>query len=177
MGSIITTTGYATADFNLWPPFSQFVLLILMFIGASAGSTGGGMKCIRVMLLFKIVRREVIRIIHPRSIYTVKINGKAVGEEVLSGVLSFFFAYMAIFAASVLVLLLDDVDVLSATTAVVATIGNIGPGLKMVGPMSNYADFSVLSKAALTLCMIVGRLEIYPVLLLFTPAFWKRVNI
>ncbi len=177
VSSIITTTGFATNDFNLWPAFSQIILVLLMFIGASAGSTGGGMKCIRILLLFKLVKREILRILHPRSVYSVMINGKAVNEEILSGVMAFFFVYVAIFAGSVLLVLLDNKDILSATTAVTATIGNIGPGLKMVGPMGNYADFSGLSKAVLTLCMIIGRLEIYPILLLFAPAFWKRVNI
>lgn len=177
VSSIITTTGFATTDFNLWPAFSQLVLVLLMFIGASAGSTGGGIKVIRVLLLFKCIKREIIKIIHPRSVYTVRINGKAVSEEILTGVMAFFFVYIAIFAVSTLILLLDIEDLTSAATAVAATIGNIGPGLKMVGPMGNYADFSPLSTIVLTVCMIVGRLEIYPILLLFAPAFWKRVNI
>jgi trk system potassium uptake protein TrkH len=148
-----------------------------MLIGASAGSTGGGMKCLRVILLFKIIKREIVRIIHPRSVQTVKINGRAVDEEILSGVTAFFFLFITVFATSVLVVLLDNKDMISSTTAVIASISNIGPGLGIVGPVGNYADFSVLSKAILSLCMIVGRLEIYPILLLFAPTFWKRVNI
>ncbi len=177
VSSIITTTGFATTDFTLWPAFSQLVLVLLMFIGASAGSTGGGIKVIRVLLLFKCIKREIIKIIHPRSVYTVRINGRAVSEEILTGVMAFFFIYIAIFAVSTLILLLDIDDFTSAATAVAATIGNIGPGLKMVGPMGNYADFNPLSKSVMTMCMIIGRLEIYPILLLFAPAFWKRVNI
>lgn len=175
--SIITTTGYATADFNLWPVFSQCVLLMLMFIGASAGSTGGGIKCLRVILLFKVIKREIIKIVHPRSVHTVKINGRVVDEETLSGIMAFFFLYIFISVASVLIISLNGKDLVSSTTAVIASVGNIGPGLGIVGPMGNYADFSPISKAVLSLCMIVGRLEIYPLLLLCTPTFWKRVNI
>lgn len=177
VGSVITTTGYATADFTLWPVFSQCLLVLLMLMGASAGSTAGGMKCLRIILLVKIIKREIVKIIHPRSVQTVKINGRAVDEEVLSGVMAFFFVYFAVFAASAIVLSLDNKDMVSTTTAVIACLSNIGPGLGTVGPAGNFADFSNLGKAVLSLCMIVGRLEIYPILLLFAPAFWKRVNI
>ncbi len=177
VGSIITTTGYSTADFNLWPVFSQCLLVLLMFIGASAGSTAGGMKCLRIILLFKIIRREIVKIIHPRSVQTVKINGRVVDEEILSGVMAFFFVYIAVFAASILVVSLDNKDIVSSTTAVVASISNIGPGLGSVGPAGNFAGFSAFTKVILSLCMIIGRLEIYPVLLLFVPTFWKRVNV
>lgn len=177
VSSVITTTGYATADFTLWPTFSQGLLVILMFMGATAGSTAGGLKCIRILLLFKIVKREVIKIIHPRSVQTVKINGRIVDEEILYGVLTFFFAYIAVFTISIAFVLLDNKDLLSSSTAVVACLSNIGPGLGIVGPAGNFADFSLISKAVLTLCMIIGRLEIYPILLLFAPTFWKRVNI
>lgn len=177
VSSLITTTGYATADINLWPVFSQCILLLLMFTGASAGSTAGGIKCVRVILLFKIIKREMYKIIHPRSVYTVKINGKMVDEEVLSGIMAFFFFYILIFAVAVLLVSLNGKDMISSVTAVVASMGNIGPGLGVVGPMGNYAGFSVMSKAVLSVCMIIGRLEIYPILLLCTPAFWKRVNI
>jgi trk system potassium uptake protein TrkH len=148
-----------------------------MFMGATAGSTAGGLKCIRILLLFKIVKREVIKIIHPRSVQTVKINGRIVDEEILYGVLTFFFAYIAVFTISIAFVLLDNKDLLSSSTAVVACLSNIGPGLGIVGPAGNFADFSLISKAVLTLCMIIGRLEIYPILLLFAPTFWKRVNI
>ena len=161
----------------MWPVFSQCILVLLMFTGASAGSTGGGIKFIRIVLLFKILRREIHKIIHPRSVYTVKINGKMVEEELLSGVTAFFFFYIFIFAMSVLIVSIENKDLLTSATAVVAAIGNIGPGLGMVGPMGNFADFSGLSKITLSVCMIIGRLEIYPVLLLCAPSFWKRVNI
>jgi trk system potassium uptake protein TrkH len=177
VGSVITTTGYTTTDFNLWPSFSKAILVMLMFIGASAGSTGGGMKCLRIILLMKVMRREVYKIIHPRSVYTVKINGKAVDEEVLTGVMAFFYAFIFIFVAALLLVSLEGKDMISNFTAVTATMGNIGPGLGIVGPMGNFSSYSVLSKAVFSFCMIVGRLEVFPVLLLFAPTFWKRVNI
>jgi len=177
VSSIITTTGFSTADFTLWPSFSQCLLVFLMFLGASAGSTGGGIKCLRVLLLFKIIKREITKIIHPRSVQTIKINGKMVNEEILAEVMTYFFAYMAIFIVATIVVSLDNQDITSTATAVISCLSNIGPGLGIVGPAGNYAGFSNISKAVLSLCMILGRLEIYPILLLFTPAFWKRVNI
>lgn len=177
VSTVITTTGFSSTDFNLWPVFSKSVLVLLMFIGASAGSTGGGIKCIRCVVLFKMVKREVGKVIHPRSVYTVKINGKALGEESLSGIAAYFFVYISIFVMSVLVVAFDEKGLVSTFTAVATTIGNVGPGLEMVGPMGSFADFSVLSKAVCTFDMLVGRLEIFPVLILFAPTFWKRVNI
>ncbi len=177
VSSIITTTGYSTTDFDLWPSFSKTILVMLMFIGASAGSTGGGMKCIRFVLLTKLIRREVHKIIHPRSVYTVKLGGKAVAEDVLSSVMIFFYAFIFIFVAAVLIISLDGKDMISNFTAVTAAMCNIGPGLGVVGPMGNFASFSGLSKIVLSFCMIVGRLEVFPVLLLLAPTFWKKVNI
>ncbi|HHU48304.1 MAG: TrkH family potassium uptake protein [Caldicoprobacterales bacterium] len=177
VSSIITTTGYATADFNIWPAFSQVILVLLMFIGACAGSTGGGLKCIRVILLFKIIKREIAKLNHPKAVQTVKINGRIVDEETLSGVMAFFFFWILIFAVSVLIVSLDGKDLITSTTAVTATLNNIGPGLGLVGPVGNYADLSVLSKAVLSVCMIVGRLEIYPIMLLCFSSFWKRSSI
>ena len=177
VSSVITTTGYATADFTLWPVFSQCLLVLLMFMGASAGSTAGGIKCIGIMVLFKIIRREIIKIIHPRSVQTVKFNGRVIEEETLSRIMAFFFAYIAVFTASVILVSLDNKDIVTTATAVIACISNIGPGLGSVGPAGNFADFSIISKAVLSLCMIIGRLEIYPILLLFAPTFWKRVNL
>jgi len=175
--TVITTTGYSTTNFNLWPTFSKTVMLLLMFIGASAGSTGGGIKCIRIIVLLKIAKREVSRIIHPRSVYTVKIDGKSLDENKLSAILSFFFVYLAIFVAAVLVVSLDGKDLVSTVTAVAAAINNVGPGLEMVGPLGSFEDFSVLSKLVCAFCMFVGRLEIFPVLMIFAPTFWKKVNI
>ena len=177
VSSIISTTGYSTADFNLWPSFSKAILVLLMFIGASAGSTAGGMKCIRIVLLMKLVRREIHRIIHPRSVYTVKIGGKTVNDDVLSGVTVFFYTFILIFAVALLIVSVEGKDMVSNFTAVATCIGNVGPGLGIVGPMGNFSSYSVLSKAVLSFCMIAGRLEIFPILLLFAPTFWKKVNI
>lgn len=177
VGSVITTTGFVTADFNLWPAFSQAILILLMFVGACAGSTGGGIKCIRVLLLFKIIKREITKIIHPRAVQTVKINGRIVEEETLSGAAAFFFFAMLITAVSVLLVSLEGKDIVTSTTAVITCINNVGPGLGLVGPKENFAGLSVLSKGVLSVCMIIGRLEIYPVMLLLCPSFWKRNSI
>lgn len=177
VSSIITTTGYATTDFNLWPVFSKSILVILMFVGAGAGSTGGGIKCIRFVILFKTIKREVGKIIHPRSVYTVKYNGKTVDDGILTGIMNYFFVYIAIFTGALLIVSLDNFDMVSNFTAVTAAISNIGPGLEVVGPMGNFADYSVLSKIVFSFLMLFGRLEIYPMLILFAPTFWKRVNI
>jgi trk system potassium uptake protein TrkH len=175
--SIITTTGFSTADFDKWPPFSQCVLLILMLIGASAGSTGGGVKCVRVLLLAKIARREFIRLIHPNSVKVIRLNGATVERETLSNIAIFFFLYIAVAIAATLLISLDGKDLVSSSTAVLSCVGNIGPGLGAVGPMGNFADFSPACKVILSLCMITGRLEVFPILLLAAPEFWKRVNI
>lgn len=177
VSAIITTTGYATTDFNLWPVFSKSILVLLMFIGASAGSTGGGIKCIRIVLLFKAVKREIIKIIHPRSVYSVKVGGRIVEEETLSGVMTYFFVYIALFVGSLLIVALNGMDLVTTFTSVATTIGNVGPGLAVVGPTGSFADFSFLSKLVFSINMLFGRLEIFPMLILFTPTFWKRVNI
>ncbi|NLX63301.1 MAG: TrkH family potassium uptake protein [Clostridiaceae bacterium] len=175
--SIITTTGFSTTNFDVWPAFSKTILIVLMFIGASAGSTGGGIKCLRFLLLFKTIKREVRRIIHPKAVYTVKYGGKTVNGDVLFGVMNYFFVIIIVFAVSLLLVSLDGFDLVSNFTAVAATINNIGPGLGIVGPMGNFADYSDLSKIVFSFAMLFGRLEIYPMLILFAPTFWKRVNI
>ncbi len=177
VASIITTTGYATADFNLWPAFSKLLMLALMLVGASAGSTAGGMKVSRILLLFKVARREILKFIHPRSVHVVRSGGRAVNEETLIDVLIYFFVFFMIMGAAIFLVSLDGHDMITTITSVFATMGNIGPGLGMVGPIGNYSEFSVLSKMVLSICMVVGRLEIFPILLLFMPSFWKRVNI
>lgn len=177
VSSIMTTTGYSTTDFNLWPSFSKAILVLLMFIGASAGSTAGGIKCVRIVLLMKLIRREVHKIIHPRSVYTVRLDGKPVDDETLSGVTVFFYAFIFIFAAALIIVSTDGKDMISNFTAVATCIGNVGPGLEIVGPMGNFSSYSVLSKAVFSFCMIAGRLEIFPVLLLLDPSFWRKVNI
>jgi trk system potassium uptake protein TrkH len=172
--SIITTTGYSTADFNVWPVFSKTILFFLMFVGGCAGSTGGGIKNIRFLLLFKIAKRDLQKIIHPRAIYSVKVGGKTINEQTLSEVLGFFFMYIMVFCGAVLIVSIEGKDLVTTITSVVATIGNIGPGLGLVGPKGNFSGFTDLSKMVLSFCMIIGRLEIYPILLLTFPGFWKK---
>lgn len=177
VSSIITTTGFSSIDFAKWPVFSQAILVLLMFLGPSSGSTGGAIKAVRIVVLFKIARREIAKIIHPNSVYTVRINRRAVPETTLSGILAFFFLYITAFTVSVLVVSADGKDLVSSFSAVAATLGNIGPGLGIVGPLGNFGSFSVLSKLVFSFCMILGRLEILPVLLILAPASWRRVNL
>ncbi len=177
VSSIITTTGFSSTNFDLWPSFSKAILVLLMFIGGSAGSTAGGLKCVRCMLLFKTVKHEVRKIIHPRSVYTIKYNGKNVDDGIISGVKTYFFIFMVIFSVSLLIVSIDGFDMVSNVTAVATAISNVGPGLGVVGPMGSFADYSALSKIVLSFTMLFGRLEIYPLLILFTPIFWKKVNI
>ena len=172
--SIMTTTGFSTLDFNLWPSFSKAILLILMFIGACAGSTGGGMKVSRVIIYLKSVKKEMAALIHPRSVKVTKLEGKVVDDGMMRSVFAFLSAYMAIFVVSLLVISLDGFDLETNFSAVAATFNNIGPGLGAVGPVSNFSDYSVLSKIVLSLDMLIGRLEIFPILLLFAPSTWKK---
>ncbi|MBR1559539.1 MAG: TrkH family potassium uptake protein [Clostridia bacterium] len=174
VSSVMTTTGYATADFNLWPQFSRVLLVVIMFIGASAGSTGGGIKVIRVQLLMKSMIRDIRRTVHPKSVNTIKLDGHTVSESILSGVQGFFFAYMFVLLASVIVVSRDGFSFETNFTAVVATLSNIGPGLGMVGPTGNFAAFSDVSKLVLSLCMLIGRLEVFPILMLFAPSAWRQ---
>lgn len=174
VSSIMTTTGYATADFNRWPQFSRGLLVAIMFIGASAGSTGGGIKVIRVQLLLKSMIRDIRRTIHPKSVNTIKLDGHTVDENILSGVQGFFFAYMFVLFVSTIIVSLDGFSFETNFTAVVATLSNIGPGLGMVGPTGNFAAFSDLSKIVLSLCMLIGRLEVFPILMLVAPSAWRK---
>ena len=174
VASIISTTGFASADFNLWPVFSQVVLILLMLVGACAGSTGGGIKCARIVLLFKTLRRELHLIIHPRSVRIVKLDGRVVEERVLHTVHVFLASYLLILAIATLVISLDNFSFTTSVTAVIACLSNTGPGLDLVGPMGNFPPFSPLSKVVLSLCMIIGRLEIFPILILFSKSAWKR---
>ena len=172
--SIMTTTGYATADFDLWPQLSRVLLVVLMFIGASAGSTGGGIKVIRLQLLVKSMVRDIRRTVHPKSVNTVKLDGHTVDEGILSGVQGFFFAYFLILILATVIVSLDGFSFETNFTAVIATLSNIGPGLGMVGPTGNFAAYSDLSKIVLSLCMLIGRLEIFPVLMLVSPSAWRK---
>lgn len=175
--SIVTTTGFATTDTEQWSMLSKVILFILMFIGGCAGSTGGSLKNIRILLLLKIMKRELMQIVHPRAVYSVRLGKKAVDERTLTEVLGFFFMYMLVFIAGILIVSLDNLDWATTITSVAATLGNIGPGFGAVGAVGNYAGFSDLSKVALSIIMIVGRLEIYPILLVSMPSFWKRLSI
>jgi trk system potassium uptake protein TrkH len=177
VSSIITTTGYSTANFDQWPAFSKTILLLLMFVGGCAGSTAGAIKNIRFLLLFRIMKRELYKIIHPRAVYTVRFGGKAVEDETLSEVLVYFFMYLLIFAIAVLIVSYDGMDFTTTISSVATCIGNVGPGFAAVGPMGNFSAMSDVSTIVLSLCMIIGRIEIYPILLLLVPSFWKKVNI
>ena len=174
VGSIISTTGYASTDFNLWPEFSRTLLVLLMFIGACAGSTGGAIKCSRVLILLRCIHREIRQVIHPREVNVVKLDGHVLEESSLRSVHIFFAAYMFITLGATLLVSVDNFSFGTTITAVISCIGNIGPGLEMVGPMGNYASFSPFSKIILSLCMIVGRLEIIPIFVLFSGNAWKR---
>ena len=175
VSSIISTTGFSSVDFDLWPEFSRTLLVILMICGACAGSTGGGVKCSRALLLLRSARREVRQILHPRSVNVVKLDGRVVDERVLYTVMVFLGTYVLILFFSALVVALDNFSFGTTFTAVVTCLGNVGPGLEKVGPMGNFADFSALSKVVLSLCMILGRLEIFPILVLFSKSAWQRV--
>jgi len=172
--SIVTTTGFATADYELWPSMSQLILLLCMFLGASAGSTGGGMKCLRVMLYFKYCYKELFSLIHPRAVKQIKIAGKPISEDVMRSVLGFLGLYMGIFAFSSVLLASMGVDFVTAFAAVAASIGNIGPGFGMVGPVENYAQIPMMGKWLLIWCMLLGRLEIYTVIIFLVPEFWRK---
>ena len=174
VGSIISTTGFASTDFNLWPEFSRILLVLLMFIGACAGSTGGAIKCSRVLLLLKCIRREIRQVVHPRSVNVVKLDGRVVDEDSLRSVQLFFAAYLFIALGATLLVSVDNFSFGTTFTAVVSCIGNVGPGLELVGPMGNYSAFSGFSKLVLSLCMLIGRLEVLPVLVLFSRNAWKR---
>lgn len=174
VGSIITTTGYATTDFNLWPQTSRTVLVLLMFIGACAGSTGGGIKVSRLLILFKTVVKELRMLLHPRSIKKIQIDNKPVEHEVVRSTNVFIFTYILIFAVSIFLLTFDNLDLVTTFTAVAATLNNIGPGLELVGPTGNFSIFSNGSKLVMIFDMLAGRLELFPLILLFTKSTWKK---
>lgn len=174
VAAIITTTGFVTADFELWPEFSKTILLILMVIGACAGSTGGGMKVSRIMILGRTVMREIKQILHPKSVNVVKMDGKRLTDENTHGVYVYTICYVAILAASVLLVSIDNFDFTTNFTAVLTTLNNVGPGLAQVGPVENFADFSWFSKMILSLDMLIGRLEILPIMMLLAPQTWRK---
>jgi trk system potassium uptake protein len=174
VASILTTTGYVTADFELWPSLPQCILVLCMFIGGSAGSTGGGIKCMRILLLIKTAYQEIIRLIHPRAVIRVKLGKQVVSPEVLSGIWGFFILWLGLLFLSVFLVAATGVDVLTSFASVLACIGNIGPGLGSVGPAENYALIPTLGKWVLILCMLLGRLEIFTVIILLVPEFYRK---
>ena len=170
----MTTTGYATADFSQWPTLSRYVLLLLMFIGASAGSTGGGIKVSRFIIMFKSLKRESLRILHPQAVKLIKLDKISLPEDVINGTGTFMVVYFGITVVSMLLVALDGFDMETSVSAVAACINNIGPGFGMVSPVGNFSGFSDFNKIVLTLDMLIGRLEVYPMLLLISPAIWRR---
>ena len=174
VASIISTTGYSTVDFDLWPTFSKGILTILMITGACAGSTCGGMKCARVLLLFKGLRRNIRQMVRPSKVEVVRVNGRAVDEKVMSGVNGYLSAYVLILFLSFVLVCFDGFSIGTNFSAVLACFNNIGPGFEAVGPMMNFGNFSVLSKLVLIFDMFAGRLEIFPILLFFAPGSWKK---
>ncbi len=174
VSSIITTTGFGITDVNEWPEFSKAVIVIITFIGAMAGSTGGGFKISRIILLFKEVRKEFVLLVHPRNVRAVKMDGKTVDHKVMRSTSVFLVLYIGIFAFSYLIVSLDNCDFTTSFTAVAANINNTGPGLGAVGPVGNYSEFSVISKIVFIFDMLAGRLELFPLLLLFAPSAWKK---
>lgn len=174
VSSIISTTGFGLTDVNKWPELSKTVIIILTFIGASAGSTGGGFKISRIILLFKEVRKEFSLLVHPRNVKLVKMDGKAVNHDIMRTTSMYLVLYIGVFAISFLLVSIDNMDYTTSFTAVAANLNNTGPGLGAVGPVGNYADFSILSKIVFIFDMLAGRLEIYPLLLLFAPSAWKK---
>jgi trk system potassium uptake protein TrkH len=176
VSSIMTTTGFSTVDFDVWPEFSRTLLCILMIFGACAGSTAGGIKIARLLLLGKHLGYKIRQMVRPRSVHVVRMNGRAINEEVLDGVDVYMSAYCAILGISVLLISLENCSMDTNLTAVLACLNNIGPGLGLVGPTCNYGHFSALSKLLLSLDMLIGRLEIFPILILFSPQTWKRTR-
>ena len=172
--SVMTTTGYATTDFNEWSMFSKMILLILMFVGGCAGSTAGGLKVARTIICFKSIKHSLKQIIHPNGYYSVRMDGKKVDDKTVLSVLNYFFIYMIIFTIGIIIISLDGFDFTTTLTSVITTLNNIGPGLGLVGPTGNFSAFSDVSKVVFSILMIIGRLEIYPILLLLTPDLWKK---
>ncbi|MBQ9940604.1 MAG: TrkH family potassium uptake protein [Clostridia bacterium] len=172
--SITTTTGYSTADFNLWPTFSKGIIFVLMFIGGCAGSTAGGLKVSRVVILFKMIAREVRHLIHPRSISTVRFEGKEVEEHTQRNIANYFAVYMMFLVGLLFIVSLEPFDFETAVSVTVTCFNNVGPGFSFAGPMASYSEFSNLSKIVLSLAMLMGRLEIFPIVIFMFPSSWNR---
>ncbi len=174
VASIISTTGFVTVDFNLWHSFSRVLIILLMFVGACAGSTGGGIKVSRIMILLKGMGKEIKSMLHPRRVQKITVDSRPVETDVVRSVNSYMVFYILVFASSVLLVSIDNHDLVTGFSSVAATINNIGPGLEMVGPTGNFSFFSPLSKLVLIFDMLAGRLELFPMLLLFSPATWRN---
>lgn len=174
VASVITTTGFCTADFNLWPELSKVVLLAIMVIGACAGSTGGGIKVSRFLILLKSIKLEVRKMLHPKAVTIVKINGKRVGNDTIRSVYIYFISYILIMMVSILLVSINNFDFATTFSSVLTTLNNVGPGISMVGPVENFHMFSPLSKLVFCMDMLLGRLEIFPYLLLMSPELWRR---
>ena len=174
VGSIITTTGFSSTDFNQWPALSKTILVLLMFVGACAGSTGGGLKVSRILILCKAAKKEFQLYLHPNAVKKIKMDNKTIGHDILRSTNIYITLYLIIFAVSVLLISLDNFDLVTNFTAVTATLNNIGPGLEIVGPMGNFSSFSYLSKCVMIFDMLAGRLEIFPLMLLFFKGTWKK---
>ena len=170
---MITTTGYGTDDFTMWPTFTQMVLFFLFFIGASTSSTGGGIKVLRIMICLKLIRRGIALKIHPNRVYTIKVNGRPVQQEVITNIANFVFFYIIVVAVSMLLISLNGFDLVTTLTSVLTCIGNVGPGFGMIGPADNFSMFSDFSKIILALLMIAGRLELFTFFMLFSPHYWN----
>lgn len=174
VASIITTTGFSTADFDLWPQLGRLILVMLMVVGACAGSTGGGVKVSRMVILCKVLGSELHKLLHPRSVKVLTLDGKSISRETIQGIQSYMTLYFLVAVVSMLLVALDDLDFVTTVTAVVATLNNIGPGLSLVGPTGNFAIFSPLAKIVLTADMLFGRLELFPMLILLMPSTWRK---
>ncbi len=172
--SIITTTGFVTADYSKWPPLSQIIIILCMFVGAMAGSTGGAIKVMRIILIIKHGYQEIFRLVHPHAVMSIKLGGKPVPSDILSSIRGFFILYLSVFIVAVIIMSSLGLDVFSSFASVAATIGNVGPGFGLVGPVQNYLPVPDLGKWVLSFCMLVGRLEIYTVIVILTPAYWRK---
>ena len=172
--SVMTTTGFSTVDFNLWPEFSKMILLFLILVGACAGSTGGGFKVSRLLLMFKSIKNELSYVVHPRSIKKVHMDGHVVSETVMKSTQIYVMTYVVIYMISVFLLSMDRFDFMTNFSAVAANLNNVGPGFGVVGPAGNFSQYSVFSKFVLMFDMLTGRLELFPMLILFSPKTWKR---
>jgi len=170
----MTTTGFTTTDFNQWHASEKIILLILMFIGGSAGSTGGGIKVIRVILLLKFAIRGIYKAIHPKMVKPIMLGNTSISDEVMHAILSFFVLYLLVFVGSTLILSMLGIDMITSISASATTLGNVGPGLNLVGPMENFSTIPMIGKITLILNMWIGRLEVFTVLILFVPSFWKE---